>query len=107
LLEKKIQEQKSDSFTIIKKPKLTVGKRTTKTNNSIKIIIADDHEIFREGLCRLLSEQEGIHIISQSTDGQEVIEQAELYNPDVVIMDISMPNIDGIEATSKDKAIFT
>ena len=66
---------------------------------SIKILIADDHQLFREGLVNLLSDSSEIEIIAQAEDGKETIEKARKLNPDIVIMDIGMPVINGIEAT--------
>lgn len=66
---------------------------------SIKILIADDHQLFREGLINLLSGNEEIEIVGQADDGKQVIEKTLKLHPDIVIMDIVMPLISGIEAT--------
>jgi DNA-binding NarL/FixJ family response regulator len=66
---------------------------------SIKIIIADDHKIIREGLCGLLEKEEDLQIIAQAQDGRETIELVKKHSPDVIIMDIGMPGLNGIEAT--------
>ena len=65
----------------------------------IKILIADDHQLFREGLITLLSSNTDIEIISQAENGKQTIEKAKKLNPDIIIMDIGMPIINGIEAT--------
>lgn len=67
---------------------------------SIKILIADDHQLFREGLFNLLSAAENIDIIGQAENGKETIKLARKLQPDIVIMDIGMPVINGIEATT-------
>lgn len=66
---------------------------------SIKILIADDHQLFREGLVTLLSDDPNMDVIGQAEDGKQAVEQAKKLNPDVLIMDIGMPIINGIEAT--------
>lgn len=66
---------------------------------SIKILIADDHQLFREGLVNLLSDNSDIEVIGEVEDGEEAIEQAKKLRPNVLIMDIGMPVINGIEAT--------
>lgn len=66
---------------------------------SIKIIIADDHQLFREGLVNLLSEAKEIEILAQVENGKDAVSKAIELFPDIVIMDISMPVMDGIEAT--------
>jgi len=66
----------------------------------IKILIADDHQLFREGLVNLLSESDEIEIIAQAENGKDAIEMAKTNLPDIVIMDIGMPVINGVEATS-------
>jgi DNA-binding NarL/FixJ family response regulator len=66
---------------------------------SIKVLIADDHQLFREGLVTLLSDDPNIEVIGQVEDGKEAIEQAKRLGPDILIMDIGMPVVNGIEAT--------
>jgi DNA-binding NarL/FixJ family response regulator len=65
----------------------------------ITVILADDHAILRDGLRFLLEAAGDIKIISMAANGQEAVEQAKLHCPDVIIMDISMPVMSGIEAT--------
>lgn len=65
----------------------------------IKVLIVDDHQLFREGLANLLSESDDIEIAGQAEDGEDAIERVQSLHPDVVLMDIAMPVINGIEAT--------
>lgn len=65
----------------------------------IKVLIVDDHQLFREGLANLLSESDDIEIAGQAKDGEDAIERVQSLHPDVVLMDIGMPVINGIEAT--------
>jgi DNA-binding NarL/FixJ family response regulator len=65
----------------------------------ITVILADDHAILRDGLRFLLEAAGDIQIISMAANGQEAVEQAQVYCPDVIVMDISMPVMSGIEAT--------
>ena len=67
--------------------------------DTIKIILADDHRIFRKGLKSLLSEKENIEVLAEADNGDEALEAARKYKPGIVIMDIAMPKMDGIEAT--------
>jgi DNA-binding NarL/FixJ family response regulator len=66
---------------------------------SIRILLADDHTIVLQGLSRFLQEQEGMEVVGQAKDGPTVVALARELSPDVVIMDISMPGLSGIEAT--------
>lgn len=66
---------------------------------SVRIVIADDHKLMREGLSSLLNQQEDIQVIGQATNGREAVQLAERENPDVVVMDVSMPDLNGIDAT--------
>lgn len=66
---------------------------------SIRILLADDHTIVLQGLSRFLQEQEGMEIVGQAKDGPTAVALARELKPDVVIMDISMPGLSGIEAT--------
>ena len=65
----------------------------------IKIVIADDHEIFRDGFKVMLRKQEDVQIIAEAENGRELLQVVEQHQPDVVITDIKMPLVDGIEAT--------
>ena len=65
----------------------------------ITVILADDHAVLRDGLRFLLEAAGDIQIISMAANGQEAVEQATLHCPDVIVMDISMPVMSGIEAT--------
>jgi len=65
----------------------------------IRIILADDHEIFRDGFAGLLKRQDEIQLVGEAGDGKELITIAEKLKPDVILTDIKMPNMDGIEAT--------
>ena len=63
-----------------------------------RILLADDHQMMREGLRSLLERQEGFDVVGEAADGAEAVEQALETEPDVVVMDLSMPVMDGIEA---------
>lgn len=67
----------------------------------IRVLLADDHQVVRDGLSRLLQMQPGIAVVGQASDGREAVERALQVDPDVVIMDISMPRLNGIEATRR------
>ncbi len=67
--------------------------------NKASILIADDHPIFRDGLKSLINEQSKYTLVGEADNGLEVIEKAQKLNPDIVIMDIVMPRMDGILAT--------
>jgi DNA-binding NarL/FixJ family response regulator len=65
----------------------------------LRILLADDHEIVRRGLCAMLQKHEGWEICGEATDGREAVEKAKQLNPDVVIIDIGMPSLNGLDAT--------
>jgi len=64
----------------------------------IRVLIADDHAIVRRGIRALLAEVEGIEVVGDARDGREAVEQDENLRPDVILMDLVMPGVDGIEA---------
>ncbi len=68
-------------------------------NSRIRVLIADDHAIVRKGLCALLATEPGIEVIGEAQDGYEVIAEAQKLRPDVILMDLVMPHMDGLEAT--------
>lgn len=64
----------------------------------IRILLADDHTIMRNGLRLLLERQPGFQVIGEAADGRETVEMTDTMRPDVVVLDIAMPNLNGIEA---------
>ncbi len=69
--------------------------------DSIKVIIVDDHQLFRNGLKFILSEIENIEIVGEASNGKEFLEILKFIKPNLVLMDISMPEMNGIEASQK------
>jgi DNA-binding NarL/FixJ family response regulator len=67
----------------------------------IRVLLAEDHAVVRAGLERLLATVEDIEVVGQAVDGEQAVELAAEHRPDVVLMDISMPNVGGIEATRR------
>jgi DNA-binding NarL/FixJ family response regulator len=65
----------------------------------IRVVLADDHQIIREGLVSLLEDQAGMQIIAQASDGLEAVCLSRELSPDIVVMDLIMPGMNGIEAT--------
>ncbi len=65
----------------------------------IRLLIADDHAVVRTGLERLVATFDGIELVGSAADGHEAVEQCERTRPEVVLMDLEMPELDGIEAT--------
>ena len=65
-----------------------------------KIIIVDDHQLFREGVKRILDFEDSFHVVAEGDDGADVVDLYRLHNPDVVLMDINMPGKNGVEATA-------
>ena len=70
-------------------------------SGSVRIMIADDHTIVRQGLARLLEEQPNVKVIGEATNGRHAVDKATLLKPDIVIMDIAMPRLNGIEAAKR------
>ena len=67
----------------------------------IRVLVADDHQIMRQGLVQLLKEEGAIEVVGEAADGVIAVEMAQRLHPDVVIMDVSMPRMNGIEATER------
>jgi two-component system nitrate/nitrite response regulator NarL len=67
--------------------------------NEIRVLIADDHRLFAEALEAILGSDERIAVVGRAGDGIEAVELARALKPDVILMDLSMPALDGIEAT--------
>jgi DNA-binding NarL/FixJ family response regulator len=71
----------------------------------IKVMIVDDHPVFRQGLWNVLAAHEDLCIVGEATDGPEAIERTQELLPDVVLMDINLPTLNGLQATRKLKAL--
>ncbi len=69
--------------------------------NKIKLLLVDDHAIMRDGIRALLSLHDDIEIVGEASEGREAVEKAQELAPDVIIMDIAMPGMDGLEATRR------
>ncbi len=69
----------------------------------IKVLIADDHRVVREGLAAILKTKENIVVVGEAQDGHEAVEKARSLLPDVILMDVSMPRMGGVEATRQIK----
>jgi CheY-like chemotaxis protein len=72
--------------------------------NKIRVLLADDHKVLRQGLVNLISSQPDIQVVGEASNGLQSIELARQLNPHLILMDISMPEMDGIEATRIIKA---
>jgi DNA-binding NarL/FixJ family response regulator len=68
---------------------------------TLRVLIADDQALVRSGFRKLLEAESGIEVVAEAADGLEAIEKARLHRPDVVLMDIRMPRLDGLQATTR------
>jgi NarL family two-component system response regulator LiaR len=74
--------------------------------DKIKILIADDHAVVREGTRQILEKESDLDVVAEAADGEEAVRLAGSSKPDVAIIDIAMPKVDGIEATKQIKALY-
>jgi DNA-binding NarL/FixJ family response regulator len=68
----------------------------TPTKSKIRIVVADDHPIFRDGLCRLLALEEDFEVVAQAQDGRQVLDVLQQHEPDILLLDLKMPGLDGL-----------
>jgi DNA-binding NarL/FixJ family response regulator len=85
-------------------PAVAMDRLHQKKSAGRRILLADDHKMMREGLRSLLEEKLGYECVAEANDGYEAVKKAKEFHPDIVIMDIVLPNLNGIEATRQIKA---
>ena len=73
-------------------------------SGTIRVVLVDDHAVIRAGLAQLIATAEDIEVVGQAGDGAEAVEQARALTPDVVLMDLQMPGVDGVAATRRVRA---
>src|SRR3954451_11352017 len=69
---------------------------TTAAKPKIRIVVADDHPIFRDGLCRLLTLEDDFEVVAQAQDGRQVLDVLQQFEPDILLLDLKMPGLDGL-----------
>jgi DNA-binding NarL/FixJ family response regulator len=71
----------------------------------IRIVVADDHPIFRDGLCKLLALEEDFEVVAQAQDGRQVLEVLQQHEPDILLLDLKMPGLDGLGTLQRLQAV--
>ncbi len=71
----------------------------------IRIVVADDHPIFRDGLCKLLALEEDFEVVAQAEDGRQVLEVLQQHEPDILLLDLKMPGLDGLATLQRLQAV--
>jgi DNA-binding NarL/FixJ family response regulator len=74
--------------------------------DKIKVLIADDHAVVREGTRQILEQEPDLEVVAEAGDGEEAVKLAGIHKPDVAIIDVAMPRLDGIAATKQIKALY-
>src|SRR5271157_1342884 len=67
----------------------------------IRIVVADDHPIFRDGLCKLLALEDDFEVVAQAQDGRQVLEVLQQHEPDILLLDLKMPGLDGLQTLQR------
>src|SRR6202171_1933059 len=83
----------SDNSTAINGPPAGTA---TPVKPKIRIVVADDHPIFRDGLCRLLALEDDFEVVAQAQDGRQVLDVLQQHEPDILLLDLKMPGLDGL-----------
>ncbi|MFO8082904.1 MAG: PocR ligand-binding domain-containing protein [Desulfobacterales bacterium] len=91
-------------FPVIDPESRTSELPETSDSGKIRVLFADDHEVMRQGLIQLINDQPDIQVVGEAANGLEAVDQARRLKPDVVVMDVSMPEMNGIDATRRIKS---
>ena len=75
------------------------------TGSKIRIVVADDHPIFRDGLCKLLALEEDFEVVAQASDGRQVLDVLQQFAPDILLLDLKMPGLDGLATLQRLQAV--
>jgi DNA-binding NarL/FixJ family response regulator len=86
-------------------PACSCGQRRLPGEADIRVLVVDDHPMVRASLSELLSDEHDLTVVGECADGSEVVEAVERLRPDVVLMDLSMPGMDGLAATEAVRAV--
>jgi two-component system, NarL family, nitrate/nitrite response regulator NarL len=71
------------------------------TQSKIRIVVADDHPIFRDGLCKLLALEDDFEVVAQASDGRQVLDVLQQHQPDILLLDLKMPGLDGLSTLQR------
>jgi DNA-binding NarL/FixJ family response regulator len=85
---------------------LEIEGRLMKSNNLYKIVLADDHRLVRQGIKRIIEEDHHLKVVGEVGDGQELLDLLQEVHPDLVICDIAMPRLRGLEAAQRVKDLY-
>ena len=105
-----VQESESRSGTGVNRPghpeeaSRHAGRRGLRAKDAVRVLLVDDHMMMREGLCAVLADLPDIEVVGQASDGQEALDLVRTLSPDVVVMDVGMPELNGVEATRRIRA---
>jgi DNA-binding NarL/FixJ family response regulator len=72
---------------------------------AVRILVVDDYEPFRQSVCAMLSKAQGLQVIGEGSDGLEAVQKAEELQPDLILLDIGLPNLNGLDAASRIKGV--
>jgi len=103
-----IREKKSGNVVSLKPERyksnyLNLQNDMSTQKNKVRVVITDDHQIFIEGIRSLIKDSDKVILVGEASNGEELLELLKTREADVVLMDVHMPKVNGIEATSKSK----